>query len=236
MHIEKSDETMYQMKTKEELIEELLRLHQEKEQQQWFLNAIPDILFRYDKEGNYLDYAGLKTESLYPNPKNLLGKNIKNVLPLDVANKISAAIATAISTETPQRVEYALTFKGFTYSFEGRITSFASDDILLIVRDITELKQLQNEIERLNRLSLVGEIASSIGHEIRNPLTTVRGFLQMMSRKIENKAWSGHIEMMISELDCSNTIITEFLSLVQDNNSILQRQQLREIIANLKSS
>lgn len=236
MYIEKFDDTLYQSKTKEELIDELLRLRQEREQQQWFLNSIPDILFRYDKEGNYLDYAGSKTKSLYSNPKSLLGKNIRQVLPPDVANKMLTAIAAAITTKIPQRIEYVLTLQENVYSFEGRITNFSTDNVLLIVRDMTEMKRLQTDVERLAQLSLAGEIASCIGHEIRNPLTTVRGFLQMMARRNEDRTWDGYIEIMIAELDSSNTVITEFLSLAQDKNSIMQRQQLREIIASLKSS
>ncbi|MGI6436096.1 MAG: PAS domain S-box protein [Syntrophomonadaceae bacterium] len=47
--------------------------------------------------------------------------------------------------------------------------------------DITERKQMERELLRLDQLNLVGEIAASIGHEVRNPMTSIRGFLQIMS-------------------------------------------------------
>ena len=46
-----------------------------------------------------------------------------------------------------------------------------------------EKQKMENAMSRLDRLNLIGEMAASIGHEIRNPLTTVRGYLQHFSRK-----------------------------------------------------
>ena len=46
-------------------------------------------------------------------------------------------------------------------------------------------KQMMREIARLDRLNLIGEMAAGIGHEVRNPMTTVRGFLQVLQRKPE---------------------------------------------------
>jgi len=90
--------------------------------------------------------------------------------------------------------------------------------------DITEQKIFQREVERLDRLNLVGEMAASIGHEIRNPMTTIRGFLQILR---ENKVYIEEIEffdLMIEELDRANSIITEFLSLAK--NKIVEKTPL----------
>jgi len=51
--------------------------------------------------------------------------------------------------------------------------------------EMTERKQMEREMARLDRLNLVGEMAAGIGHEIRNPMTTVKGFLQLLSAKEE---------------------------------------------------
>lgn len=69
---------------------------------------------------------------------------------------------------------------------------------------------------RLDRLNIVGEMAAGIGHEIRNPLTTVRGYLQMFQRKTDFTRYQDQIGTMIEELDRANYIITEFLSLAKN--------------------
>ena len=88
--------------------------------------------------------------------------------------------------------------------------------------DITKEKLLETEMQRLDRLNLVGEMAASIGHEIRNPMTTVRGYLQMFQRRLAFADYSEQLATMIDELDRANEIITEFLSLAK--NKTIQRQ------------
>lgn len=84
--------------------------------------------------------------------------------------------------------------------------------ILVASSDITEMKRMQAEIARLAQLNLVGQMVAGIGHEIRNPMTTVRGYLQMLGTKSEFRSHRTTFETMISELDRANSIITEFLS------------------------
>jgi len=102
--------------------------------------------------------------------------------------------------------------------------------ILGIVNDITDRKQVEKEMARLDRLHLVGEMAACIGHEIRNPITTVRGFLQLLKGKWEDVKYKEYFELMIEELDRSNLIITEFLSLAKNKAVDLKSQNLNSIV------
>jgi len=92
-----------------------------------------------------------------------------------------------------------------------------------MMNDITEHKKFMVEMARLERLKLVGEIAAGIGHEIRNPMTTVRGFLQILRAKPECVKYYDYFTLMIEELDRMNSIISEFLSLAQ--NRVLEKKQ-----------
>ncbi len=105
-------------------------------------------------------------------------------------------------------------------------------EICLIVNfiDITERKQMAKEMARLERLNLVGEMAIGIGHEIRNPMTTVKGFLQILMTRSEYFKDRDYFELMVSELDRANSIITEFLSLAKDKAVNLKPQNLNHII------
>jgi len=110
----------------------------------------------------------------------------------------------------------------------GEIKVGGEPHLLCVIKDITEQKALQNEMIKLDRLSLVGEMAASIGHEIRNPMTSVRGFLQMFEDKYsEDKEF---LELMIEELDRANSIITEFLSLAKNKLVELKPRKLNTII------
>ncbi len=102
--------------------------------------------------------------------------------------------------------------------------------MLVVLNDITERKQLEKEIARLERLNLVGEMAAGMGHEIRNPMTTVRGFLQILGAKKECLPYKEYFNLMIEELDRINQIITEFLFLAKNKAIDLKAQNLNAVL------
>lgn len=102
--------------------------------------------------------------------------------------------------------------------------------ILTSINDVTEHEQLKQEISRLDRLNLIGQMAAGIGHEIRNPLTVIRGFLQMLLAKEKGPEHKRYYSLMITELDRCNTIITEFLSLAKNKPADLELNNLNNIL------
>lgn len=97
--------------------------------------------------------------------------------------------------------------------------------------DVTEIKRMENELARLDRLNLIGEMAASIGHEIRNPMTTIRGFMQLLKGWNNDPEWQDYSKLIIEELDRANSIISEFLSLAKNKPVKLQESNLNTIIA-----
>lgn len=101
---------------------------------------------------------------------------------------------------------------------------------IVTLHDITERKLIEKEMARLGRLELIGQMAAGIGHEIRNPMTTVRGFLQMLSSKDQHIRHRESFELMIQELDRCNSIITEYLSLAKNKRVNLKPLNLNAVI------
>ncbi len=96
------------------------------------------------------------------------------------------------------------------------LESSAEKVVLGTFIDVTKQRQLEKELARLDRLNIVGEMAAGIGHEIRNPMTTVRGYLQLFQLKSQFSEFSSQLATMIEELDRANCIISEFLSLAKN--------------------
>lgn len=105
--------------------------------------------------------------------------------------------------------------------------------IVCVGTDMTERKKIEKEMIRLDRLDLVGEMAAGIGHEVRNPMTTVRGLLQLLLSKETNPEKLDYFALMIQELDRANSIITEYLSLAKNKRVTLKMQSLNSIVTNL---
>jgi PAS domain S-box-containing protein len=101
--------------------------------------------------------------------------------------------------------------------------------ILIVLTDITERVHFEKEMYRLDRLNLIGEMAAGIAHEIRNPMTTVHGFLQVTRNDCENLP-KEIVDLMLEELNRANSIITEFLNLAKNKVSVKMKQNLNTII------
>lgn len=106
----------------------------------------------------------------------------------------------------------------------------AQECFLISVTDITELKKLQNEMIRLDCLNMVGQMAAGIGHEVRNPMTTVRGYLQLLQSKLNNERFNPTIGLMIDELDRANSIISEFLTLARNKKAEFLSSNLNDVV------
>lgn len=111
----------------------------------------------------------------------------------------------------------------------GRSKNFESEipELTPVLKYISE--QTEN-MARLDRLNVIGEMAASIGHEVRNPMTTVRGFLQFLSAKEEFIGRKDHFMLMIEELDRANGIISEFLSLAKNKAMDYKHINLNKVI------
>lgn len=105
-----------------------------------------------------------------------------------------------------------------------------TDCLVTMFLDITEHRQMETDIARLDRLNLIGEMAASIGHEIRNPMTAVRGFIQLLNERECYQKDKAFFEIMLEELDRANGIISEYLGMAKDKIVNLQPHSLDKVI------
>jgi len=87
--------------------------------------------------------------------------------------------------------------------------------LLTVVIDVTDKRKLEQEVIRLEKLNLIGQMSVGISHEVRNPMTTVRGCVQLLMKKPEFIHQREYFELMINELDRANLILTDFLSIMK---------------------
>ncbi|HEY8911055.1 MAG TPA: ATP-binding protein [Desulfosporosinus sp.] len=104
---------------------------------------------------------------------------------------------------------------------------------LMQMNDITKRELALEEVTRLDRLNLVGELAASIAHEVRNPMTTVRGFLQILKSRDISHENEEYFDLMISELDRANGILTEFLSIAKTKTNLDAEVKLNSLVNSL---
>ncbi|NIS38576.1 PAS domain S-box protein, partial [Candidatus Saccharibacteria bacterium] len=112
------------------------------------LNAIPDLMFRLNKDGVYLDYQAPKGSDLALPAEEVIGKSIYDVFPRELTNQAKKKINNALRTKNIQIMEYQLPHNGHMRDFEARIVVSGKSEVLAIVRDITERKQAVEALKR----------------------------------------------------------------------------------------
>lgn len=107
------------------------------------------------------------------------------------------------------------------------------ESVTMVVRDITAQKKIDDQMRRLEELNLIGQLAASISHEIRNPMSVVKGFLQILSEKNELAQYTDYLDMMISEINRVDSLMSEFLAFGRLNTGIMRVHNLNDIIHSL---
>ncbi len=105
---------------------------------------------------------------------------------------------------------------------------------MMFFKDITKIKEIESQLAKSEKLSIIGELAAGMAHEIRNPMTTVRGFVQMLNEefhKKEIKNYDDKLGLILSEIDRVNQIITDFLNLAKPKPSRIQMLDINKLLS-----
>ncbi|HDH96985.1 MAG TPA: PAS domain S-box protein, partial [Proteobacteria bacterium] len=141
------------------------------------------------------------------------GQPIANLLPIPDGEGIDEEVEYTAPSGT--RRYLAIASQVLTSSDghrEGRVVS---------IRDQTEIKRMQQEVMRTEKLAAIGRLTASIAHEIRNPLTSISGCIELLQQEVANGETSQHLMNIIAEeIDRLNQLISDILYLAKPPKSI----------------
>jgi PAS domain S-box-containing protein len=211
----------------------------EEEKLQQVMDVAPLCMVSVDTEGritsvNEMMMGLFKNRSPELTKTDVLGQPLSVFVDMVEEDYINRRIAQALNgvkmdnelIRIGSQIHYTST-SPLTNSYTGEILG-----AVLVIQDITELERLRTELVNVERLSLVGQMAASITHEIRNPMAVVRGFLQLMKEKSPDSL-DHYYRIVMEELDRANGIINDFLSLAQNRISEKEQWHLHQIINDL---
>ncbi|MEH7547223.1 MULTISPECIES: ATP-binding protein [Bacillaceae] len=129
-------------------------------------------------------------------------------------------------------IEYkAKRLDGSTFFFEvtSLFISYGGEKAILSMgKDITDRKeQTESLLQKSEKLALLGQMAAGIAHEIRNPLTSIKGFIQLFkSHHLKDE----YFDIVLSELDRINAIVSEFLVLAKPTAAVYKESDITELL------
>jgi len=144
------------------------------------IQAMPDMVFQIRRDGTICNYKLSTEECLYESPDRLPGIMIEDVLPGDIASKKLNIIEEVLNTGKMQTMQYQLPVKGDMRYFEARIVVSGEDEVMSVVKDITDIKKAE---EARKKDILLREIH----HRVKNNLQVISSLLNLQSRKFRDR-------------------------------------------------
>lgn len=191
------------------------------------------MIFTVVKEADRFIHKLCDGEFLYSlgySPEKIIGKTIEEY----VKDKNKATIIDSYYKQTWNTGEKT-TFELYAHDKyiytslkpvieEGRVI-----EIIGSVIDITEVKQMEEMLRNTEKLSLVGQLSAGFAHEIKNPMTTLKGFLQMMNLEVDEKR-QPVIELMLSEVQRIETITKDLMNIARPMPINFQQDDVTEVL------
>ncbi|MEI6435671.1 MAG: ATP-binding protein [Bacteroidota bacterium] len=154
------------------------------------LDAIPDLMFRLNSKGVFLDYKAAK-ENLAHQEQSIVGKNNRDISSPEFADMVEEKIKQTILTGQIQIFEYQLSLPSAGIrEFEARMAPSGSDEVIAIVRDITDRKKAEAEIilknEQLTQANIEKDkFFSIIAHDLRSPFNAFLGLTRLLVEELD---------------------------------------------------
>jgi PAS domain S-box-containing protein len=182
------------------------------------LQAMPDLMFRVNRAGFVLDYYAQPTARLYRMPTSLLGARAAEVFP-ELADRFLARVAEALQTGAVASFEYHVESRGEIADYEARFAPTPDDEVLVVVRDITESYRLQKEILDISRREQE-RISHDLHDGISQQLTGIALLCkvleqQLAARSIPEAERARQIEVLVADALHQTKILARGLAPVE---------------------
>ncbi|NJC98478.1 MAG: hypothetical protein C3F07_12445 [Anaerolineales bacterium] len=154
------------------------------------LEAIPDMIFEFNRDGVILNFISSPTMDTLLPPEEFLGRKISEVMPPDVVDQTMFSIQRTLESGQLHIFEYPLAVGGEKKHYEARMVAGDSNTVIVMVRDITLRKWAEAEREKLieeleAKNAELERFTYTVSHDLKSPLITIRGFLGFIREDLQ---------------------------------------------------
>jgi two-component system sporulation sensor kinase A len=219
--------------SKQALEEKEKQLRESEQLYRRLVELSPDMILVH-QEGKclFINTSGARMLG-YDDPQELIGQSLFDYIHPDyhegVKQRIQKMMKENISAEPVE--EKLIHRDGSILDVDVAVTPIQYNKqpaIMGVIRDITDRKKTEDALRKADTLSIAGSLAAGVAHEIRNPLTVLKGFIQLFNQ--EGDTHFPYSKIMLSEVDRIELIISDFLMLAKPQHVRFSKNCLQEIV------
>jgi len=201
------------------------------------VESIRSGLITTDLDGNIYTFNAAAAEITGYRAAEMRGKTIYSLfgnIHLPIADSLDA---TDTGDNPPRFETDVMTPEGFGVRVGYAVSPLVSEmgektGLILTFQDLTEIRTMEENVRRKDRLAAVGRVAAGLAHEIRNPLGAMRGAIQVLqSTTPPESSHASLMEIILRESDRLNKIITNFLTYARPRVSNFSEIDVREAVS-----
>ncbi|RFU60413.1 PAS domain-containing sensor histidine kinase [Bacillus sp. V59.32b] len=220
--------------TEKLMIEQALR--KEEEKYRLLAEHSSDIIALHEPDSTYLYISPSIKGILGCETEELLGRKPFEYIHPDDRDEVMKKYEKVVSDLVPMRGTYRCKKKDGEYIWLESSLKAVMDketgqarELISISRDIQQRIETDELLRKSEKLAVIGQMAAAVAHEIRNPLTPIKGFLQLLSSGVENYN-PAYTAIILNELNRIETIITEFLSMAKPHTEKMRVLKIEELV------
>ena len=208
-------------------------LHQTRDYTQQIIASMASGLVSIDLDGRIISFNEYAKDLLGFEPKGTKGIDLKSILDFQAAG--IQEVMDHCLTITDKEIRF-LKERNEIIPLSISVSPIRDQDgacsgAVLILRDLRRIKHLEDRVRRSEKLAAVGQLAAGLAHEIRNPLSSIRGFAQFLRHALKKKPREQeYAEIMIKEIDRINRVVTDLLSFANPKAADIKRTDPNELV------
>ena len=208
-------------------------------QTQTILNSINSLVILTDKNNKIIMCNQAFEKTVGMKKENILGLHLKKLYKSFSFRKTKSPVKTLnrnsnqayqVSFITPEGVKKELLlYWSSIFNIEGEHIGR-----IAIGSDVTTLKAEQEKLQQQEKLSLLGQMTAGIVHEIKNPLTTIKGFSQLIINKTQEPQIGNYASIIDREVDDINKVVMDFLSFAKPRSPVLKKIEINQLVQSMQ--
>ena len=201
------------------------------------LDAIPDVLFQFDRDGRFLDMRG-DPANLTVTPEQCIGRRIEHVMPGGIARLFRTQLNRTFGSRRLMIFEYTIPFGDEPHHYESRLVAVSDDLALGMVRDISEQvnaaaakRRLVEQLQRAQKMEAIGMLAGGVAHDLNNILSGLVSYPELILMDLpEDSPLQKPIRTIQASGERAANIVQDLLTLARRGVSISEMVDLNGLI------